>query len=323
MNGDERLAQVLAALEGVGIRCLVMGGHAVRYYGVSRMTNDFDLTVAPDCWDDLALRMVRLKWLQSQDPREMASWRVSTFRRFQIGVLPSGREELLELWKENHLLAPFEELHARRESGAYGGRNIDFLSLPDLIRSKETERETDWLDIQFLEEFHDMRLAAKVRSGQIPLAVGLSQLRSRRGLETHLLADNLRQTDAVTEAIHRTLNPITAALLLPAVPAAQFPAVHVEAAIVQRLRTLAVGSPMHFALVEAMRRQYSARRCLQTKPTSRRFGTTGKLCSEKPPLNLIQVTISEKRSCYGSNSRTGIRDTSCSPITTGTSSAAP
>jgi hypothetical protein len=42
MNPDIRLAEIVAALEGAGVRCLVMGGHAVRYYRVSRNTIDFD-----------------------------------------------------------------------------------------------------------------------------------------------------------------------------------------------------------------------------------------------------------------------------------------
>ena len=36
-----------------------MGGHAVRYYGLQRYTNDYDLTIAPDDWDDLAARLSR------------------------------------------------------------------------------------------------------------------------------------------------------------------------------------------------------------------------------------------------------------------------
>ncbi len=53
MNPDARLAEIVAALEAVGLNCLVMGGHAVRFYGVDRNTADFDLHLSPDCWDDL------------------------------------------------------------------------------------------------------------------------------------------------------------------------------------------------------------------------------------------------------------------------------
>lgn len=256
MSPDEKLAAVVTALEGVGIRCLVMGGHAVRYYGLDRTTDDFDLHLAPDCWDDLADRMARSDWLRGRNPVEVPSWRVTTFRRFQIGTLASGREEWLEFWKENHLLPPFDDLYARRESGPYGGRSVEFLSLPDLIRAKETEREKDWLDIQYLEEFLDARLAASARGGQMPLGDALARLRSRRGLETHLLAGSLNDPAAVAAAIGRATNPITVALLLPAAVDAALPEVPMESAVVNRLCTVTAGSPLHLTLVEAVRRSY-------------------------------------------------------------------
>ena len=57
MTTDERLAEIMAALEDVGLTCLVMGGHAVRFYGVQRTTVDFDLHVMPDAWGELAGRL--------------------------------------------------------------------------------------------------------------------------------------------------------------------------------------------------------------------------------------------------------------------------
>ena len=71
---------------------------------------------------------------------EGPSWRPNSFRRFLIGRLSDGREEWPEFWCENHLLPSFSEAHARREQGLYGGRLLSFLALPDLIKSKETER---------------------------------------------------------------------------------------------------------------------------------------------------------------------------------------
>src|SRR5262249_36131816 len=135
---EERLAWILAALDSVGLSCLVMGGHAVRYYGLQRYTNDFDLTVAADGWDDLADRVGRAGLFPAGGPVEGNSWRPGAFRRFQLGVLADGQEEWLEFWRENHLLDPFPDLFARREVGVYGGRAVPFLALPDLLRSKET-----------------------------------------------------------------------------------------------------------------------------------------------------------------------------------------
>lgn len=47
MTPDVRLAEVVSALEVVGVSCLVMGGHAVRFYGLSRNTDDVDLHIYP------------------------------------------------------------------------------------------------------------------------------------------------------------------------------------------------------------------------------------------------------------------------------------
>jgi hypothetical protein len=143
MTPAGRLAAILTALEDVGLRCLVMGGHAARFYGIERNTNDFDLHLSPDGWDDLPDRLRCSALFAGRTPAEGPSWRPQVFRRFQVGTLPDGRAEWLEFWKENHLLPPFDELFARREVGEYGGRPVAFLSLPDLIRAKETERESD------------------------------------------------------------------------------------------------------------------------------------------------------------------------------------
>jgi hypothetical protein len=56
---DSRLAEVVSQLEGAGVSCLVMGGHAVRFYGLSRYTNDVDLHVSPGQWGDLTARLAR------------------------------------------------------------------------------------------------------------------------------------------------------------------------------------------------------------------------------------------------------------------------
>jgi hypothetical protein len=50
--------------------------------------------------------------------------------------------------------------------------------LPDLIRSKETERERDWQDIAILEEFLDARRLAQANAGRMERITGLTGLRA-------------------------------------------------------------------------------------------------------------------------------------------------
>jgi hypothetical protein len=235
-----------------------MGGHAVRYYGLQRYTNDFDLTVAADGWDDLADRLARTGLFPAGGPVEGNSWRPGAFRRFQLGVLADGQEEWLEFWRENHLLDPFPDLFARREVGVYGGRAVPFLALPDLLRSKETERAKDWDDVSYLEEFLDARLHARCVAGAVGLADALAGLRSRRGFDTYVAEGRFDHNEAVRAALGQTVNPITQAFLLPYAPgdATRPPIVVIEPVVERKLRTIAPASPLHRSLVEVVRRQY-------------------------------------------------------------------
>jgi hypothetical protein len=260
VNPDERLAWIVTALESAGLAYLVMGGHAVRFYGLQRNTVDFDFHLAPDRWDDLPELLARTTLFSGRPVVEGSSWSAHAFRRFEIGRLPDGREEWLEFWRENHLLPPFPELYARRETGLYGGRSLDFLSLSDLIRSKETERTKDWLDVDVLTEFLDARHLARVKDGLMDLPWALASLQSRVGLEGFLQAGHLSDPQIVSEALRHAMHPVTQALLLPFSPASDLsettPAI--ESVVVKRLRVIAPTSPLHLALVEAVRRQYRA-----------------------------------------------------------------
>jgi len=236
----------------------LMGGHAVRFYGLQRNTVDFDLHLAPDRWDDLPQLLSRTSLYSGEGIPEGNSWRPHAFRRFQIGRLPDGREEWLEFWRTNHLLPGFVELYARRETGPYGGRLLDFLSLPDLIRSKETERFSDWQDVELLQEFLDARNLARVKDGSMDLSAALASLQSRVGLEAFLQAGHLSDAASVSLALQRTTFSVTQALLLPFTSGSSLsqttPAV--EPVIVKRLRSTIPASPLHLTLVEVVRRQY-------------------------------------------------------------------
>lgn len=260
MSTEVRLAEIVVALDEVGLTCLVMGGHAVRHYGVDRNTLDFDLHLAPERWDELPGILERLPLFAGQGVVAGPSWRPTVFRRFQIGRLPDGREEWLEFWKANHLLPPFAELYSRREIGEYGGRRLPFLALPDLIRSKETERNSDWQDVALLEEILDARGSVRCASGPAAQVQALAQVRSRRGFERLLQLGHLAAPPTVRQALQQTQLPIPRAFLLPFAPeeAVRLPhlQVPIDPVIANRLRTTEPGSTLHVTLVEAVRRQY-------------------------------------------------------------------
>lgn len=258
MNSDERLASILSALDELGWSYLVMGGHAARYYGVSRNTADYDLCISLTNLLDMEAALRGIPLFAQSGVVEGPSWRPHDFRRFCIGRLTDGREEWLEFWRHNHLLAPFSELDARRENGMYGGRSVPFLALPDLLRSKETERESDWHDVALLEEILDARNLANGRDSDA-IVVGLSQLRSRRGFQGFLAKGWLDQKSLVAEAFQLSISPMTRAWLLPAIaneaiaPPDEGMIGEIMAGPLKQVRS---GSNRHKALVEAIRRLY-------------------------------------------------------------------
>ncbi len=258
MNSETRLAEILTALDQLGWSYLVMGGHAARYYGVSRNTVDYDLCLSLRHWNDLEPALRRSPFFAQRQLEEGPSWRPNDFRRFCIGRLPDGREEWLELWRRNHLLPPFDELYARHEDGQYGGRLAPFLALADLIRSKETERESDWKDIALLEEILDARnLAAGTDVSSTVLA--LSQLRSRRGFQRALAEGRLNEPSVVAQAFRAAASPITRAWLLPVLPPDEIrisDSGMIAEILSGPLSAATIGSNRHLALVEAVRRLY-------------------------------------------------------------------
>lgn len=257
MTGEQRLTFIVSALETVGISCLIMGGHAVRFYGIARNTDDFDLHIAANAWEDLVQRLAASQLFPNGKVVEGESWRVDAFRRFRLGALADGRDEWLEFWKQNHLLGPFDSLMLRAETGNYGGRHLKFLGLDDLIRSKETERDKDWRDVTELERVLDSRSLAKIAAGHLSLEAGLALLRSRSGFEA-FAQKGWFQTEAVTAALATTAMPITQSYLIPFAPKAprpepEFP---IEPILVDRLEHTAGGSALHMSLVEIVRRRY-------------------------------------------------------------------
>jgi hypothetical protein len=258
VNSEVRLAAILSALDQFGWLYLVMGGHAARYYGVSRNTVDYDLCVALTNWNDLGAVLSSTEFFRKSGVTEGPSWRPNDFRRFCIGRLADGREEWLEFWRHNHLLSEFAALNSRREDGQYGGRIMPFLALPDLLRSKETERESDWQDIALLEEILDARNLAAANDADGTLTA-LSQLRSRRGFQQAVAERRFNRPSLVAQAFAASTSPITRAWLLPVVPEAAAVAADKEMIgeiMAGPLKQVAFGSNRHLALVEAVRRLF-------------------------------------------------------------------
>ena len=130
--------------------------------------------------------------------------------------------------------------------------------MPDLIRSKETEREIDWQDISFLEEVFDRRNITAAKSGE-DVVLALSRLRSVRGLELAMSRGFLAHQQNVEAALKDAANPITQSFLLPFAPeiAEGLPPNDIlPAPFRKHLQLVQPASSRHLAIVEAVRLRY-------------------------------------------------------------------
>jgi hypothetical protein len=252
LNTTPRLLEVTEAVAEAGLRFLIMGGHAVRHYGIDRNTQDFDFHISVDQAGGLMDRLKSAGLFKHTSILAAQSWRPQDFIRFRIGTLPNGKDELLEFWFRNHLLPPFQELFERREEARIGAQILNFLSLSDLIRSKETERDDDWSDVRLLEEILDDRNMAKASSSLNPMLV-LTSLRSRRGFVRAMELQMFSNRELIALAISQADHPVTRAYLQPFVPSVS---ANLEAAIQTTLASVVPGSARHLALVEAVRLAY-------------------------------------------------------------------
>ena len=96
MNVVARLTEIVSALDELKVPHLVMGGHAVRYYGFNRETTDHDFYLPADAGEHLSDILSRSSLFVTDTPTEAPTWRGADFRRFVLGLLPDGKEELLE-----------------------------------------------------------------------------------------------------------------------------------------------------------------------------------------------------------------------------------
>jgi hypothetical protein len=208
----------------------------------------------------------RINWITDlRNAREGPSWRPNDFVRFEIGKLPDGREEWLEFWVRNHLLPDYVELASRKEIGVYGGETISFLSLADLLRSKETERESDWADIALLEEIQDARNLSAAFD-RVGLERFLSELRSRRGFERGMTAGCFADRAAVERSATKAQHPVAFAFLAPLVkhlPQSAQPQPAIDSALLSKLFDTTFGDARHLAMVEIVRRGHK-RRAMET-----------------------------------------------------------
>lgn len=152
--------ELLAYLDGAGVRFVVVGGIAVVIHGYARLTADIDLVIDLEAAnvnrtiDALTARGFRpllpVKAADFADEATRREW-VET-RNLQVFSLvdPATPSITLDLFAREPI--PFDELWSRAEVIDLRGHTIRIASIEDLIRMKRAAaRPQDLTDVQALE----------------------------------------------------------------------------------------------------------------------------------------------------------------------------
>lgn len=135
-------SQLLDTLGEVGVKFLVTGGMAVKFYAPQREADDLDLLISPDhqnlthlrsCLNKLGFHQNLDKLLNRMDTQVVLK------SYFWADLLIKGTVE------------DFEDLWANSELGSVNGISVHFVSKDDLLAEKmRSQRDKDELDLPLL-----------------------------------------------------------------------------------------------------------------------------------------------------------------------------
>ena len=155
-----------------------MGGQACVLYGAAEFSRDVDFAILPDA-DNLGALQKALDELQAKViaiPEFGADYlergHAVHFRCFH----PEADQMRVDVMAVMRGVAGFEELWERRTTIELDDRNIELLSLPDLVNAKKTQRDKDWPMIQRLLETHYLQFRDEPTPARI--AFWLRELRT-------------------------------------------------------------------------------------------------------------------------------------------------
>ena len=173
------IPRVLSTLRESGAQALLMGGQACILYGAAEFSRDIDFAVLSST-ENLARLSAALDALSAEviavppfERRHLERGHAVHFRTrhpeaagFRIDVMSRMRE-----------VESFPRLWERRTSFALPAvGDVDALSLPDLVASKKTQRDKDWVMLRRLVEASYVRDSSAATSEQV--AFWLDELRT-------------------------------------------------------------------------------------------------------------------------------------------------
>jgi predicted nucleotidyltransferase len=136
--------EFLSLLKSHGVRYLLIGGHAVAYYGYPRATGDLDIWIAVD--PENATRTVEaIREFGFDTPQLSPGFFLEDRSMVRMGE-PPLRIEVLTVVSG----IAFEDAYSDREEVVLDGEEISLISLRDLLTNKRASgRPKDLADLDF------------------------------------------------------------------------------------------------------------------------------------------------------------------------------
>lgn len=147
--------KVLSTLSSHHVQCLLIGGQACIFYGAAEFSRDADITLLSSRGNlqRLGEALVDLLAMQIAVPSLDAVYLDRGHAVHFRCAHPEAAGIRIDLISRMRGVDPFEILWARRTTVVVGpGESYEIVSLPDLVRSKKTQRDKDWPMIRRLVE---------------------------------------------------------------------------------------------------------------------------------------------------------------------------
>ncbi len=138
--------EFLKSLNDAGVEYLVVGGHAVAYYGYVRPTRDIDIWVAISSENAEKLVTAVRSFFGTDLPGLDKSWFLDPENVTHFGAVPYQIEILSKVSGGN-----FSQAYARKSVAELDGLRINFIGLEDLKTNKRASgRFKDLADLENL-----------------------------------------------------------------------------------------------------------------------------------------------------------------------------
>ena len=139
--------EFLTCLSEAGVEYLVVGGHAVAYYGYVRPTRDLDIWVAVNQRNaERLVQAVKSFFAGAELPGLSPEWFLDTENVTRFGAVPNLIEILPKVSGGEFAMA-----YARKVTADVDGQQVNLICLDDLIANKQASaRLKDLADVEQL-----------------------------------------------------------------------------------------------------------------------------------------------------------------------------